>query len=92
MKSETVPQEKRGPDLILAARQATLPVVTLVNAVVSDDGGILSKVGEKSIHALDGPASAEGQPSSFATATFYFVEYEEWTAVATVENLQRHTT
>ena len=94
-KSETVPNEKSGPEspnLILAARQAALPGVTLVHAVVSDNGGIPPKVCEICIHALDGPASTEGQPSSFATATSYLVEYKEGTAAAFVKNLQRHTT
>lgn len=75
-------------DLILAAWQATHAGISLVD-VVRDDGGIPSKVGEICLHALDGPASAEGQPSSFATVTFDLVEYEEGTAAANVENLQR---
>ena len=75
-------------DLILAAWQATHAGISFVD-VIRDDGGIPSKVGEICLHALDGPASAEGQPCSFATATFDLVEYEEGTAAANVENLQR---
>ena len=77
--------------LILAAWQATLPCIARVN-VDGNNGGVLSKVREKFLHAFDPPAGAEGEPPSFATETPYLVEYKEWAALAYPENLEGNRT
>ena len=75
-------------DLILAAWQATLSRVSLVD-VVCDNGGVPSEVGEPQLHTLDGLASTVGQPLHLAVATraFDLLVYEKGTTTALVEYL-----
>ena len=75
-------------NLILAAWQATLSGVSLVD-VVGDNGGVPSKVGEPQLHTLDGLASTVGQPLDLAVATIALdlLVYEKGTTAALVENL-----